>query len=109
MTTFKPEEARILFTQEKDGVDVKVEGGKSANATVQQNLEKLVSLALTLNVQTDLFTGSNDPHFHAGVLIRQCNDLLEVTPFYSRDLPTHPPFSQAELMAGKLISRYVER
>lgn len=108
MTTFDKCEARIVLKQLPGEIDVKVEGAKSANPLVKEHVEKLLLLALNLEGQKDLFTCSNDPAFDAGILIRQCNELVEVTPYYTRDLPNHPPYSPAELMAGKLLTRFVE-
>ncbi len=107
-TACKVPEARLMLTSEFEGVNMEVQRTGSEDGTVMESLTKLMRLVFTLRDQKDLFASSNDPQFSAHILVRHSKDFLEVTPVYERKLPNNPPYSPAELLAGRLMSEFVE-
>lgn len=99
MTAYDKAEARLQVNQYSLSTIVSPECGP----LVQQAIDELYDMARSAHSHDDLFSGSNDPDFGAQILVRQCNELLEVTPVYERELPSQPPFSPSELLVGRLL------
>ncbi len=68
-------------------------------------LQILKSRADFFAKQGDMFNANNEIPltYGANVLVRECNGLMEITPVYERMIPNQPPYSAAEILAGKLI------
>jgi hypothetical protein len=106
LTHYDKAEARVLMISEPDGVRFEVKHQGDKNPTVQKSVSDLVLLTLNLAGQNDLFDCANQPLFGAQILVRQCNEIIEITPVYERELPNEPPYSRAELMAGRVLTEY---
>lgn len=104
MTVYDKAEGRLVISPK--GLSATV--GRDCSPLVEEKMDQLYELANTFCKHQDLFSESNDPVYGAEILVRQCNDLLEVTPVYERDLPNHPPFSASELLVGRVLTQYQE-